>query len=78
MSINVTLAAAPPRPTRILRLHQVTEMIGLSRATIYRLVKMNRFPKSITIGIKAVGWIEAEIEMWIAERQIFGITVTTL
>jgi prophage regulatory protein len=78
MSLNVTLAAPPPRPTRILRLHQVTEMIGLSRATIYRLMKMSRFPKIIMIGNKAVGWVEAEIEMWIAERQIFGMTVTTL
>lgn len=75
MSLNVTLTAAAPRTTRILRLNQVTEAIGLSRASIYRLMKMDRFPKSITIGIKAVGWVESEIEMWITERRVSGMTI---
>lgn len=75
MSLNVILTAAAPRTTRILRLNQVTETIGLSRASIYRLMKINLFPKNITIGIKAVGWIESEIEMWITERRVDGITI---
>ena len=75
MSLNVTLQAHTPRPTCILRIHQVTETIGLSRASIYRLMRLGLFPKSIKIGIKAVGWVQAEIEMWIAERQISGLTI---
>lgn len=75
MSLNVILTAAAPRTTRILRLNQVTETVGLSRASIYRLMKINLFPKNITIGIKAVGWIESEIEMWITERRVDGITI---
>lgn len=75
MSLNVILTAAAPRTTRILRLNQVTEAVGLSRASIYRLMKINLFPKNITIGIKAVGWIESEIEMWITERRVDGITI---
>lgn len=75
MSLNVTLTAHTPRPPRILRIHQVTETIGLSRASIYRLMQLGLFPKSIKIGIKAVGWVQSEIEMWIAERQILGMTI---
>lgn len=70
MGINVTLAAPTPRTKRILRIHQITEMVGLSRASIYRLMRMSRFPKSITIGIKAVGWLESEIELWLTEKEI--------
>lgn len=60
--LNVTLTAPPSRPTRVLRLRQVTEMIGLSRATIYRLMKIKRFPQSITLGIKAVGWVTVSLK----------------
>lgn len=75
MSLNVTLTTDPPQPPRILRIQQVTDTIGLSRASIYRLMKLGLFPKSIRIGIKAVGWLQSEIELWIAEREIFGITI---
>lgn len=34
MCLNVSLVASQLRTTRILRLHQVTEAIGLSRASI--------------------------------------------
>ena len=63
---------------RILRRKQVEDRIGLSRATIYAKTKFNPkrpqefdpdFPKPISLGNKAVGWIEAEIEGWIS-RQI--------
>jgi prophage regulatory protein len=74
MPINVTLTAAAPRPPRILRLHQVAETVGLSRASIYRLMNLGLFPKSVRIGMKAVGWVQAEVEMWIIERQIEQVT----
>ena len=70
MDLQVNLTAPAPRPPKILRIHQVIEKVGLSRATIYRLMAQNLCPKSIRLGIKAVGWIESEIEMWITERQI--------
>jgi prophage regulatory protein len=75
MSINVTLAAPQPRPKRILRLPDVIQMSGLSRATIRRLEKLGLFPKSVKIGLRAIGWIESEVENWIAEREVFAITI---
>lgn len=55
---------------RFLRIYQVTEAIGLSRASIYRLAQLNLFPKPIKIGISAVGWAAEEIELWITERKL--------
>jgi len=27
-----------------------------------------RFPKSVSLGDRAVAWVESEVEMWIEER----------
>ena len=70
MDLNVTLAAHPPRRNRVLRLAQVMDMSGLSKASIYRLGKLGRFPMPFRIGIAAVGWDEAEVEFWIFERKM--------
>jgi prophage regulatory protein len=35
---------------------------------IYQLEAEQRFPKRIKIGIRAVGWIEGEVQLWVAKR----------
>jgi len=35
---------------------------------IYQLEAEQRFPKRIKIGIRAVGWIESEVQKWVAMR----------
>lgn len=52
----------------ILRRQEVEARTGLSRSTIYAWVKDGNFPAPISLGAKAVGWLEAEIEDWIAAR----------
>jgi len=34
----------------------------------YDLISKNQFPKPIFLGARAVGWLESEIDAWIAER----------
>ena len=68
--MSLTLTPHPPRRSRILRIDQVTDTVGLSKASIYRLGKLGLFPKPFKIGISAVGWDEAEIEFWIFERKM--------
>ncbi len=53
----------------ILRLPTVKARTGLSRSTIYLHVSLGTFPRPITLGARAVGWIESEIDEWLA-RQI--------
>ena len=55
-------------PTRILRLQNVQSRTGLSRSTIYALIKKRRFPQNIALAPRCVGWLESEIEAWITSR----------
>ena len=49
----------------ILRLPAVKACTGLSRSTIYQRIVEGRFPKSVSLGGRAVGWVEAEIQEWL-------------
>jgi len=53
---------------QILRLPRVKEITGLSRSSIYQMVAEGNFPKPITLGTRAVGWIEGELTAWIGHR----------
>jgi prophage regulatory protein len=53
---------------QILRLPQVCKVTGLRRSMIYQLEAEQRFPNRIKIGIRAVGWIESEVQVWVARR----------
>jgi prophage regulatory protein len=52
----------------ILRRKQVEERTGLSRSTIYLRIQEGTFPRPINLGARAVGWLENEIEAWLASR----------
>ncbi len=51
-----------------LRLRNVIELTGLSRSTIYELIRQGRFPHSIKLSKRAVAWPESSISEWLAER----------
>jgi prophage regulatory protein len=55
--------------TAILRLPAVKVRTGLARSTIYLRIAQGSFPKPVSLGGRAVGWVEAEIQRWL-ERQI--------
>lgn len=57
---------------QILRLPQVTDAVGLSRATIYRLISEQRFPQPVRLSSQAVGWLASEVEDWITSREPVG------
>ena len=52
----------------ILRLPEVLARTGLSRSSIYLRIAEGRFPVPISLGGRAVGWIEAEIQEWLEDR----------
>lgn len=59
---------------KVLRLTEVTYTSGLSRSSIYRLMKLGLFPKAIRIGITAVGWLSSDIDQFLADRKEVAIT----
>ncbi len=50
----------------ILRLPAVKARTGLSRSTIYLRIAEGTFPKPVSLGARAVGWLEADIDYWLA------------
>ena len=50
---------------KLMRVDQVCQLTGLSRASIYRAMKENRFPKSRKLGIRNIVFVRAEVEAWI-------------
>jgi prophage regulatory protein len=68
------LAVAAPssceenKSIRILRLPEVMARVGLRRASIYAQIHNGNFPKQISLGARAVGWLEHEADAWLAAR----------
>ncbi len=53
---------------KILRLPAVKDQTGLSRSTIYLRIKKGDFPKPISLGDRAVGWLEKDIDDWLEQK----------
>ena len=53
---------------KIIRLRSMLSRTGLSRSMAYDLMAKDLFPKPISLGARAVGWLESEIDTWIAQR----------
>ena len=53
---------------RILRRSGVKTKTGLSNSTLYQLIAEGKFPKQISIGRRAVGWLEADVDAWIESK----------
>jgi len=59
---------------RILRIKQLSTIIGLARSTIYDRLNPNSprhdpsFPKPIRLGMTSVGWLQTEVDQWIQSK----------
>ena len=53
---------------KILSLPQVCEVTGLCRSMIYQLEADLRFPQRVKIGVRAVGWLDKEVNAWLDRR----------
>ena len=55
---------------RLLRMPEVLERTGVSKATIYRLIRAGKFRKPVDLGVRAVGWDAHSIDEWIDAREV--------
>ncbi len=53
---------------RFLRINDVVATVGLSRATIYRLVGARLFPEKARLTARAVGCLESDVTAWLESR----------
>ena len=68
---------ARPRPAavvplvprdRLLRLPDVSVIVGIRKSSIYALMKEGKFPKCIYITSKTVAWPESAVLAWVNDR----------
>jgi prophage regulatory protein len=52
----------------VLKRLAVQDKAGLSKTALYQKISEGTFPKPVRLGRKAVGWIESELDQWIAAR----------
>ena len=61
-------------PCKIIRLKRLNDKTGISRSSVYN--KLNprskyydpAFPKPVRLGAASVGWLESEVDAWLASR----------
>ena len=50
---------------RVWRLPEVIFQTGLSRSTIYEMIKRREFPQQFHLGARAVGWVADDVLAWL-------------
>jgi len=53
---------------RVIRKQELLQITGLSSATLWRLERAGDFPRRLRLGPHAVGWLDEEIDEWMASR----------
>jgi prophage regulatory protein len=57
-----------PDEVIFLRLPKVKAMTGLSKSSLYELIRANSFPAPVQLGPRVVAWVTSEVRQWAAER----------
>lgn len=55
---------------RILRVPDTLDRVGFKRTTLWRKVRAGEFPAPRQIGGGLIGFIESEVDDWIATRPV--------
>ncbi|EJO33169.1 helix-turn-helix transcriptional regulator [Achromobacter marplatensis] len=58
-----------PQKQLVYRIGDLRRVIGLSKWTVYNLMKVGDFPQPIQLTGKAVGWRASDVESWVDSRQ---------
>ena len=65
---NETPLLRPTSPNDQIRREEVINMVGLSRSTIYTLMKNSEFPLCIKLSERSVAWRRGDIQNWISNK----------
>ena len=64
MDTNKTI----PGTCRLMRTREVLQLCGLSRATLYREIKLHSFPAPVKLSARSVGWLQDDVVQWLDSR----------
>jgi len=62
-AVNLPDHPEPP-PDRLIRLAAVCDIVGVSRATIYRMIRAETFPPPVKVNAASL-WVEREVSAWV-------------
>ena len=55
-------------PARLLRIRGIERYTGLSRSTLYRLIRAGDFPRPVRLTRATSAWVVAEVDRWLDQR----------
>jgi len=53
---------------RFLRIPEIVQRTGMSKATVYNRINQGLFPKQIPIGANLVVWLESDVQKCMKEQ----------
>ena len=54
---------------KILRFPEVVALVGLSKASLYRMISAGQFVPQVRLGERSVGFRASEVAAWIESRK---------
>lgn len=57
---------------KIIRPHQLAELLSISKTTLWRLEKAGELPPRYKISERSVGWLEEDIKEWLETKKEGG------
>lgn len=64
---QATTASVEPS-ARLIRIDQVTDLVGIRKESLYRLVRLGKFPRPVKLSERSSAWRESEVLAWINSR----------
>lgn len=54
----------------VYRMPDLVKAVGLSKTTIYRMMRAGKFPRPIALSEDMVGWRPDEVKAWVDARPV--------
>lgn len=67
-TVELKEPSATAEDIRFLRLPDVKAVTGLSKTSLYALIREQSFPSPVRLGPRAVAWVRSEVNQWAADR----------
>tara|TARA_R110000772_G_scaffold265247_3_gene386538 strand:- start:5006 stop:5317 length:312 start_codon:yes stop_codon:yes gene_type:complete len=52
----------------LMKLKEVKEYTGLGRSSIYKYMNEGAFPQSVSLGCRAIAWVDEEVIEWVQNK----------
>jgi len=57
-------------PDALLKVRTTSELVGLSKAQIYRLAREKKFPAPVKLGKRCTRWKAGDVRAWLQAQEV--------